>query len=150
MNWDAVGALAELAGAAAVVVTLAYFAVQIRQSAENSDREAANEIARILGSNSEAARIVRIGSEHRASLTPDELIQFDSLCYLSISGIHYRYNQTGSITDEVEVSFSRSGIREYWEVHSGVFPEDFRREVARASEQLNNAAAQQSAAADSA
>ncbi|MEP4485562.1 MAG: hypothetical protein ABJ013_08040 [Halioglobus sp.] len=32
MNWEAVGALAELCGAAAVVATLVYFAVQIRQN----------------------------------------------------------------------------------------------------------------------
>ena len=32
MNWDAVGAIAELAGAAGVIATLAYLAVQIRQS----------------------------------------------------------------------------------------------------------------------
>jgi hypothetical protein len=32
MNWDAIGALAEAIGAAAVIVTLAYLAVQIRQN----------------------------------------------------------------------------------------------------------------------
>jgi hypothetical protein len=32
MNWEAVGALAELAGAAGVVVTLAYLSVQLRQN----------------------------------------------------------------------------------------------------------------------
>ncbi|MEP6391070.1 MAG: hypothetical protein ABJ056_14235 [Halioglobus sp.] len=32
MNWEAIGALAELCGAAAVVATLVYFAVQIRQN----------------------------------------------------------------------------------------------------------------------
>ena len=32
MNWDALGAIGELVGAVAVVATLAYLAVQIRQS----------------------------------------------------------------------------------------------------------------------
>lgn len=32
MNWDAVGALAELAGAAAVVITLAYLGSQLKQT----------------------------------------------------------------------------------------------------------------------
>ena len=35
MNWDAIGAIAELAGAVAVVVTLIYFSVQIRQSSSS-------------------------------------------------------------------------------------------------------------------
>ena len=34
MNWEAIGALAELCGAAAVVATLVYLAVQIRQNNE--------------------------------------------------------------------------------------------------------------------
>ena len=34
MNWDAIGAVAEIVGAAAVVVTLAYLAIQIRQSTQ--------------------------------------------------------------------------------------------------------------------
>ena len=32
MNWEAIGALAELCGAAALVATLVYLAVQIRQN----------------------------------------------------------------------------------------------------------------------
>jgi hypothetical protein len=36
MNWDAVGAIAELVGALGVVVSLAYLAVQIRQSTAQS------------------------------------------------------------------------------------------------------------------
>jgi hypothetical protein len=32
MNWDAIGALAELAAAVGVIITLVYLAVQIRQS----------------------------------------------------------------------------------------------------------------------
>ncbi len=42
MNWDMIGALAELAGAIAVVVTLAYLATQIRQN-NISARVAANQ-----------------------------------------------------------------------------------------------------------
>ena len=35
MNWDAVGAIAELLGALATVATLAYLAVQIRQNSRS-------------------------------------------------------------------------------------------------------------------
>ena len=35
MNWEAIGAIGEVLGAAAVVVTLGYLAVQIRQNTHN-------------------------------------------------------------------------------------------------------------------
>ena len=40
MNWDAIGAVGEIVGALAVVVTLAYLAVQIRQNTRMMQREA--------------------------------------------------------------------------------------------------------------
>ena len=43
MNWDALGAIAEAVGALAVLATLIYLSVQIRQSARSQDRQ--NEIA---------------------------------------------------------------------------------------------------------
>ena len=35
MNWDAIGAIGEVIGAIAVLVTLFYFAIQIRQNNRN-------------------------------------------------------------------------------------------------------------------
>ena len=37
MNWDAIGAVGEMIGALAVVVTLAYLALQVRTSTMESD-----------------------------------------------------------------------------------------------------------------
>ena len=52
MNWDAVGAIAELAGALGVIASLAYLAVQIRQNSRvtgmNAGHSIANEIATFL------------------------------------------------------------------------------------------------------
>lgn len=45
MNWDALGAVGELVGAGAVVITLAYLAIQIRHS---NNQTGANMGARIL------------------------------------------------------------------------------------------------------
>jgi hypothetical protein len=45
LNWDAVGALAELLGAAATVATLAYLALQIRQSSATSRAQIRQSIA---------------------------------------------------------------------------------------------------------
>ena len=38
MNWDAVGAIAELAGAMGVILSLVYLAVQIRQNTGQMER----------------------------------------------------------------------------------------------------------------
>ncbi len=40
MNWDAIGAIGEIVGALAVVVTLAYLALQIRASTKESEANA--------------------------------------------------------------------------------------------------------------
>ena len=45
MNWDAVGALAELVGAVATVATLAYLAVQIRQASATARAQIRQSIA---------------------------------------------------------------------------------------------------------
>ncbi len=39
MNWDAIGAVGELLGATAVLVTLAYLAVQVRQNARSLEQQ---------------------------------------------------------------------------------------------------------------
>ena len=44
MNWDALGAISELVGAAAVVLTLGYLAVQIRQSSKSSRQQSYNDL----------------------------------------------------------------------------------------------------------
>jgi hypothetical protein len=54
MNWEAIGAIGEIIGAVAVVVTLAYLAVQIRNStriARSATRQAIAETAMTHGTN---------------------------------------------------------------------------------------------------
>ena len=46
MNWDAVGAIAEFAGALAVIITLIYLSYQLRQSNKIAKAEAIREITR--------------------------------------------------------------------------------------------------------
>jgi hypothetical protein len=45
MNWEAFGAIGEILGAAAVVVSLAYLAIQIRRQNEESRLAAMHEIS---------------------------------------------------------------------------------------------------------
>jgi hypothetical protein len=83
MNWDALGAIGELLGAAAVVLTLGYLAIQIRHS---NNQTAANMGARILD---EYKRMQEVGISNPyladllvklkagEQLTPSEDIQLD-------------------------------------------------------------------------
>ena len=54
MNWDALGAIAEFVGAIAVLITLVYLAVQIRQNALSIDSQADIARAQILQSRADS------------------------------------------------------------------------------------------------
>jgi hypothetical protein len=87
MNWDALGAIAELIGGVAVLITLVYLATQVRQSnqmqrqqisTEQTNRYHAN--AHILASNPELVTIYRkamVGED----LTEEERWRFGSFMY---------------------------------------------------------------------
>lgn len=48
MNWDALGAIAELAAAATVIATLIYLSQQIRQAAKESRLSAIHDISSVV------------------------------------------------------------------------------------------------------
>lgn len=138
MNWDAVGALAELAGAFGVIVTLGYLAVQIRQnskllsaSAADSSRDAYNELGRILGTSTDAARVYTAGMEDPTSLSPEETTQFHSLCHLAVNAVHQGFRSGLDMADDCRFLMKQAGYRHYWDHRSDVYPEDFRELVSR-------------------
>ena len=83
LNWEAIGAIGEILGAIAVVLTLAYLARQLRQnsqtlraSALDASITAANDVRKSIYESAEVAEIIRRGSADPASLTEDEKIRF--------------------------------------------------------------------------
>ena len=75
MNWEAIGAIGEILGAAGVIATLAYLAVQMRQSNRLAKRAAVQsllagrvEMNRFLASDPALTDLVSKGAE-----SPDEL-----------------------------------------------------------------------------
>ena len=83
MNWEAVGAVGEIVGALAVVATLGYVAVQIRQNTHSmttavyeSAMAGFNEHIRFVASDAELSSILRRGSITPASLDDAELFRF--------------------------------------------------------------------------
>ena len=76
MNWDAVGVSAEVLGAVAVVATLAYLAVQIRQntkavraSALDASINSFEEDRRSISESSELAQICMRAMENHENLS---------------------------------------------------------------------------------
>lgn len=83
MNWEAIGALAEVLGSVAVLVTLVYLAVQTRSINKQSQAEARYafvdamaEINTVIAQSKETASVWRRGLDDVASLDEDEKMQF--------------------------------------------------------------------------
>jgi len=83
MNWEALGAVGEIVGAVAVVLTLGYLAVQIRQNTQatkTSSLQAALSAAMNVfdapARDRDLARVIRSGMADPSSLTDDEYAQF--------------------------------------------------------------------------
>jgi len=86
LDWTMIGAIGEIVGAGAVVVTLAYLAVQIRQGAAASRQEAVRELMdqtsttlSWLSHSPERADLWSRGMAGEASLSVGELGQFRAL-----------------------------------------------------------------------
>ena len=132
MNWDAIGAIAELLGAVGVIASLVYLATQIRQS-----REQVSQNTRLLTASAttaaiqcrartnemliqdpEVARIFWEGIADRDSLAVEDRRRFDPLILLQFEGrsqefFFYRQgvSSVGS-WDMTAADYSRPGTRD--------------------------------------
>ena len=126
MNWEAIGALAELAGALGVIASLVYLAVQIRQNTRSA-REATShsllhdlqQFRSLIAQDPEVARVYREGLRDLRSLNDDDRWRFGALMQFIFSvfetGFHARnvplfHHQL----DNLGWTASRPGARERW------------------------------------
>jgi hypothetical protein len=93
MNWDALGAIGEIVGSAAVVLTLAYLAIQTKNSSQvarsnstNQSRTALTEIMIMIASDSETSEVYYTGMTNPTSLSAEQRVRFDILIYLQVRG----------------------------------------------------------------
>jgi hypothetical protein len=107
MNWEALGAIGEIVGAVAVVVTLGYLAVQIRQNTRNiqSNTQAlrlaaydsfvtnASDLRRSIIENEEVARIYETGLANPDQLQGLEQTRFRILMFTAIAAFQIEYFQ---------------------------------------------------------
>ena len=143
MNWDAVGAIGEMIGALAVVVSVIYLAFQIRDNTHASMvdviREvitAFTELERIVASTPDLAGIILRGRASISSLSPEDAMRFDSYYSMAFGILEdwYTGSRRGSSLPEEQVEVTENilrnhmqhpGVREWWEQSREYHPKGF-------------------------
>ncbi len=143
MNWDALGAISETIGAIAVIVTLAYLAVQIRQNTRATQTASHHAITDSLNQgniavaqDAELAQIWITGCADRTALTEVERERLDSLlrAYFHVfDSLYYSANSgTGErkLLQAEEKGFSHlmnlQGVYDWWKDNPYAFSPEFR------------------------
>ena len=143
MDWSAVSAVASMLGALAVTTTVVYLAIQIRENTRATRSQtyqlatsALAEMAGIVGSDKELARIFSVGMTNPEKLDPYEFVQFG---YLGISLFRrfenvFFQHQSGMIDDDfwnghrdnILWFFHRPGMQAWWKDRKFAFSRSFR------------------------
>lgn len=146
MNWDALGAIAELLGAAAVFITLVYLALQIRQNTKAVRASAMHasvthiaELRRDVYSDGEMADIYMRGGIAPESLNPVEQTRYRTLVHNMMMSQVNTYAQVryadlpeDSWTSQAPIIrrvLGNPGGRWFWKSFSHEFDEHFRDEI---------------------
>jgi len=131
MNWDALGAIGEIAGAVAVIITLLYVARQIHQAnaqtqaqARYSFVEAYGHMNTSISGNKAVASVFRRGIKG-LELDEDEYIQFFALLgqFLNTWSVLYDLHERGMLPEnqwtmvrkDIITMMSEPGGRDFWE-----------------------------------
>jgi len=154
MDWVAIGTIAEIVGAIAVVVSLIYVATQIRQNTQVSRSAARQAIADsmtafnsdLVNSDAMAPLVARdIAGEE---LEPHETLRLYARAYMIFrtwDNIFYQ-SRLGMIEQDEWQGFRRNlsvmlhvrHIRDYWRVQGDMFSDAFREEVQRILEEIQD------------
>ena len=109
MNWDAIGAIGEIVGSLAVVITIAYLAVQTRHNTRsarsastNQSRAAVTDVLSAITTDSEAVKIYTQGMVDPDSLERHERVRFDLIIYQTLRVIETLFieYQEGMVSEE--------------------------------------------------
>lgn len=146
MNWEALGAIAELVGSLAVVATIGYLVVQIRQSTKFAQIDAAqqlragmNDVLRGISDNTESLRVYEKGLTDPSALDRSERIRFDLIVLqmLRVAESLYLHFDDGFLSDEswdstlaaLLVVLSTEGGQQSWRRQGGHMSASFRKDL---------------------
>ena len=145
MTWDAIGALGEWAGAMAVIATLIYLAIQIRQNSENlrtnAELEASRQFTLLVSRVSADPNMKRIWDEvaDQKDLSLDDQRDYSWLLaefFHAAEGVYVQYAK-GLLSGEVWGVYERMMVgmlqhdtaREWWHDVHAPFSDSFRDHV---------------------
>jgi hypothetical protein len=120
MNWEAVGAIGEIVGAAAVVATLVYLAVQIRQSSKIASLQAsqhvlegAAELQARIAEDEDLRRIFASGCRSYDSLEGGDRRRFYAIVgeYLMRYEVQTQMHEAGMLNDDNFAAATRGVVR---------------------------------------
>ena len=141
MNWEAIGAVGEVTGAIAVVITVVYLAVQLRRNTNALKSSTERDISSALSnmamniSHTEIPDIMLRASEGLQQLDKKEIAQFAYYLNGVLRHFEYAYSQhrLGNLSDDswqainqtIKQNFSSVGVQKYWIQRSTSFRLDF-------------------------
>ena len=142
MNWDAIGALSELIGAIAVVVTLIYLAIQIQQNTRAIRLDTGHDISEefrsmfaLIAEHKELAELVHKAAHDAASISGAEKVQYYGLNSNFMRALENAYIQwTENALDHrhwtgmkrMLIDYTRlTGFREFWPNRKHWFSDEF-------------------------
>lgn len=145
MSWEAISSIAELVGAAGVIISLIYLAFQVKQNTKASKaatRQALADGAQRLASDVvEGDDIARIMTDAMTGtdIKPHEIFRLQSRCYRDLrfwDNAYYQYTE-GLLTEEEWDGFRENlklvmqfpTYREYWGKLQVMFSAPFREEL---------------------
>ena len=114
MNWEALGAIGEIVGAVAVVITIAYLAVQIRQNSRSLRAAAyqdavrsANDWSSLLVRDPELYALFSRGIGDYSSMSEEELGRFSHLLYMGMRNYQVAERLAGEdlISDDISEAY---------------------------------------------
>ncbi len=137
------GAIGELVGGVAVIASLIYVGVQLRQNTKATEvashqaiTEMFNTINLTFGSRTDVSRVFRLGLENSPEITDDERIQFGFLCLATFRAFEMEFyqSQAGAFQgtqwdDSIRYILSSAGGGEWWRTNPYPLPLDFRLHV---------------------
>lgn len=154
MNWEATSAIAEVIGVIALVVSLVYLSVQIRQNtkmAKAATRQAIAESTEKLGddliNNGDMAEIF-VKHMSGGELSPVENLRLQARCYRDMQhweNIHYQFNE-GLVSRDQWLGFRKNLVtllaidayQEYWEHEANHYSDAFQEEIASILDQSDS------------
>ena len=142
MNWDAISAIGQVAGAVAVLAPLVYLSIQVRHTNRQAEIEAhrhtwdmLNQFCDALSRSEEMASLVNRGRESLSNLNQDELLMFEHLHIRLLNTLEswhlqidrttrpgpYRSGQFENIAGIAEGYLGFPGTRDLWSELSHYF-----------------------------